>query len=250
MVKVVIISQARVGSKRLPSKVLKTINGKTILGIHLERVKKSKYGSRLILATTNEKGSDEIVNVAKSLKIKYYKGDVENVLDRFYQSCYKMKPDFIVRITSDCPLIDPFLIDKVVDFAILNNKDYTTNTLVENFPDGQDIEVIKWKAFKEAWQNAQQKNEKEHVTPYIRNNSSFYGNSKYSSINYSSDVNYGSVRMTLDEIEDFEAFKIIIEKHGIDKDWLTYANFILNNKGLFSNQKIVRNQGCKKTKNE
>ena len=157
-----------------------------------------------------------------------------------------MKPDFIVRVTSDCPLIDPLLIDKVVDFAILNKKDYTTNTLIEHFPDGQDVEVIRWKAFKEAWQNAKLKYEREHVTPYIRNNSTFYNKKKYSSINYISEINYGSVRMTLDESEDFEALKIIIKKNGIDNDWLTYTNFILNNPRLFSNQKIVRNQGSKK----
>lgn len=245
MVKVVIISQARVGSTRLPSKILKKINGKTILEIHLERIKKSKYSKELILATTNEKGSHEIVKVAASLNIKYYQGDVDDVLDRFYQSCFKMKPDFIVRLTSDCPLIDPVLIDKVVDFAIQNNRDYTTNTLIENFPDGQDIEVIKWKAFKQAWKNAKSKHDREHVTPHIRNNSSFFGKSKYSSINFGSEINFGRVRMTIDEQKDFEAIKILIEKIGMYKDWKTYSEFIIAYPTLFENQNIIRNQGSK-----
>mgnify|MGYP001321979886 CR=1 FL=1 len=245
MVNVIIVTQARIGSSRLPGKVLKKIDGKSILEIHLERIKKSKYGNNLILATTKENGVEEIIDIANASNVKYFKGDTEDVLNRFYQATLKFNPDFIVRLTSDCPLIDPLLIDTIIDSAIKYNKDYTTNTLIEEFPDGQDVEVIKWSAFQEAWEKSDKKYQKEHVTPYVRENSTFFDISKFSSMHINSKVNYSNVRMTIDQHVDFDALKILINHLGFNADWKTYTKFILKNPSLFPNQRILRNAASK-----
>src|SRR5690242_17368237 len=139
--KVLAITQARTGSTRLPGKVLKEIAGKTLLEIHLERILHSKLIDKLVVATTLEKEDDEIVKVAERANVSHYRGSLENVLDRFYQAAKIYQPEWVVRLTSDCPLIDANLIDQVIVFAMNNDVDYCSNTLVPTFPDGIDIEV-------------------------------------------------------------------------------------------------------------
>ena len=111
---VILITQARVGSTRLPNKVLKKINGKTLLEIHIERIKKSKLIDKIIIATTIQQNDNIICDIAKKTGVLYFKGSENDVLDRFYQAFKNYKPNFIVRLTSDCPLIDPALIDNVI----------------------------------------------------------------------------------------------------------------------------------------
>ena len=243
MVNVIIITQARIGSTRLPSKILKKIEGKSLLQIHLERLKKSRYGDNLIVATTYEDGVEQIIKIANSVQVDYYQGDTDDVLGRFYNAAKDRNPDYIVRVTSDCPLLDPVLMDEIIQLAVDNNLDYTTNTLIENFPDGQDVEVIKWSALKKSWIETTLNSDREHVTPYVRKNSSFFGKVLFTSKNFESSVNYNSVRMTVDESRDFDAVKTLITNLGIDKSWKVYTGFILNNLGLFYNQKIRRNEG-------
>ena len=242
MENVIIITQARIGSTRLPSKVLKEIEGKSLLQIHLERLKKSKYGDNLIVATTFEDGVEKIIKIAKSAGVEYYQGDTNDVLDRFYHAAKNRKPDFIVRVTSDCPLIDPTLVDKVVQLAVNENLDYTSNILIEAYPDGQDVEVIKWSALEKSWIETTLKHDREHVTPYIRMNSSFFGEDLFKSKNLDSLQNYNDVRMTVDESKDFEAIRTLMINLGMDENWKIYADFIRNNLNLFSNQKVIRNE--------
>ena len=243
MVNVIIITQARIGSTRLPSKVLKKIKGKSLLQVHLERLKKSQYGDNVIVATTFEDGVDKIIRIANSLNVDYYQGDTNDVLDRFYNAAKGKNPDYIVRVTSDCPLLDPILMDEIIQLAVDNNLDYTSNTLVEAYPDGQDVEVIKWSALEKSWIETTLKYDREHVTPYVRENSSFFGKVLFTSKNFESLVNYNGVRMTVDESKDFDAIKTLITNLGIDKNWKVYTDFILNNPRFFYNQKIRRNEG-------
>jgi len=240
---VIIITQARIGSTRLPSKVLKEIEGKSLLQIHLERLKKSTYGDNIIVATTFEDGVEKIIKIAKSVEVDYYQGNTHDVLDRFYNAAKGKNPDFIVRVTSDCPLLDPVLMDEIIELAVDQNLDYTTNTLVEAFPDGQDVEVIKWSAFEKSWNETSLKSDREHVTPYIRVNSSFFGKNLFKSKNFDSSENYNKVRMTVDESKDFDTIKILTTTLGNDKNWKDYTDFILNNPDLFFNQQIIRNEG-------
>ena len=169
----ILISQARTGSTRLPGKVLKEINEKSLLQIHLDRLKKCKLVSEIIVATTTNSEDDILFNLVFTWGYNASRGSETDVLDRFYKTVKDKKADWIVRVTSDCPLIDPELVDKVIDFVQTNNKDYGSNTLIENFPDGQDIEVIKFSALEIAWRNAKLSSERELVTPFIRNNSDF-----------------------------------------------------------------------------
>ena len=172
-VKTSLITQARSGSTRLPGKILKKINDESLLEIHLKRLNKCNNVSNIIVATTDKPEDKVIYDYAIDWGFNSFRGSESDVLDRFYQAVRKEKPDWIVRVTSDCPLIDPILVDKLINFAHDNNTDYCSNTLVENYPDGQDIEVFKFSALEAAWKNANLSSDREHVTPYIRNNSDF-----------------------------------------------------------------------------
>lgn len=243
----ILITQARTGSTRLPGKVLKEINGKSLLQIHLDRLKKCKMISEIVVATTTKQEDQVIYDKALELGFSASRGSESDVLDRFYQSVMDKKADWIVRVTSDCPLIDPVLVDKVIDFVRNNNKDYGANILVENFPDGQDIEVFKFSALESAWKNAKLLSEREHVTPYIRNNTDVKGGNLFSAINYPCDFDFSKIRMTVDEFRDFELIKILINDLGTDKSWLEYTNYIIQNNLTEINDSIIRNEGLLKS---
>jgi spore coat polysaccharide biosynthesis protein SpsF (cytidylyltransferase family) len=243
MAKVIIISQARIESKRFRRKILEEINGESLLAIHLKRLKKSNLTSSIIVATTFEKGVEEIISIASEQGVKYFQGSTENVLDRFYQSVKIDNPDYIVRVTSDCPLIDGELIDSVIKSTIERKVDYCSNALIESYPDGQDIEVIKWRAFEYCWQNSILNIELEHVTPFIRKNCDFNGGSLFSSSNFESSINYGHIRMTVDEPSDFKAIEVLVNNMGVDREWEAYTKYIIENPLKFKNQKILRNEG-------
>lgn len=246
--KVVAITQARTGSTRLPSKVLKTINGVTLLEIHIKRILKSKKIDQLIVATTISEEDLPIVVIARKLGVNFYQGSVENVLDRFYQSVKGIDADYIVRLTSDCPLIDPELLDKVIEYAIDKNLDYCSNTLDPKYPDGQDIEVFKYSALERAWREAKLSSEFEHVTPFIWKNSTFSGGTLFTSDNFEEEYSYGHLRMTVDEPSDFELISKVIETLGADKGWLDYARYLEGNKTIKSlNDGITRNEGYDKS---
>ncbi len=248
---IVVVTQARSGSTRLPNKVLKKIGDKTLLQIHIERIKQTKLIDDIYIATTDQESDNVIEDLAKELQVKYYRGSENDVLDRYYQTVKDIQPDFIVRLTSDCPLIDPKLIDELVGEAISQNFDYYSNGLVENYPDGQDIEVFKFTALEKAWKDASLTSEREHVTPYIRKNSTFYGQTLFTSNNHDLDESYRNVRMTVDEPNDFEVIKLIINDLGLEKDWRTYADYYLSNENISTlNKNIVRNEGYLKSINK
>ncbi len=242
--KVLAITQARTGSSRLPGKVLKTIAGKTLLQIHLERVLKSQRIDQLLVATTVDPADDAIETLVKGMNLPLYRGSVKNVLDRFYQAALPYQPDWVVRLTSDCPLMDPALIDEMIDAALEKNTDYCSNGMQPTFPDGLDIEVFKFTALEKAWHEATSDSDKEHVTPYIYNQSNFKQQNLFTAFNFAFESNYEKVRLTVDESFDFEVIKILIEQLGMHKDWKTYADYYRSNdlvKGI--NQHINRNEG-------
>jgi spore coat polysaccharide biosynthesis protein SpsF len=245
--KIVLITQARVGSTRLPSKVLKEIEGNSILKIHLSRILNSKLIDKIIVATTDKYEEYPIVDLCRKLNIDVFQGSEYDVLDRFYKSVINCNADWIVRVTSDCPLIDPILIDYLVNAVVSSGKDYGSNTMVESYPDGQDIEVFKFFTLKKAWENAKIKSEREHVTPYIKNYSDIMGGHEFTSLSIENIENYSNVRMTVDEALDFEAIKILLEKLGYNAGWKDYADYILQNEYLFLNQGIIRNEGYLKS---
>lgn len=243
----ILITQARTGSTRLPGKVLKEIGGKSLLQIHLDRLVNCKNVSEIIVATTVNEEDNVIFDKAIEWGYSASRGSESDVLDRFYQAVKDKSADWIVRVTSDCPLIDPELVDDVIRFAQDNNTDYCSNGFVENFPDGQDVEVFKFSALETAWKNAVLMSEREHVTPYIRNNSDYKGESKFTTINYPCESDFSKIRMTVDEQRDFDLMEILIHQLGTDKTWLTYTNFIIENDLTKVNGQIIRNEGFLKS---
>jgi len=246
--KIIAITQARTGSSRFPDKILKKINGKSLLEIHIQRIQKSDLVDEIIIATTDKPKDSVIASIAESLNIKYFKGSEQDVLDRFYQSVKPIQPDFIVRLTSDCTLIDANLIDEIIHKALINNLDYYSNILDPTYPDGQDIEVIKYTALEKAWNRAKEKSDREHVTPYIKNNSTFVKKKLFMSANHSFDKDYNQVRMTVDYPEDFQVIKALIGSIGEHASWLEYAKLYLSDKSINNlNIEIKRNEGYIKT---
>ncbi len=245
--KAIIITQARTGSTRLPGKVLKEIKGKSLLQIHLDRLAECRNVSEIIVATTVNTEDEIIFDKAIEWGFSASRGSENDVLDRFYQAVKDKKADWIVRVTSDCPLIDPILVDQVIAFVQENDKDYGSNTLIENFPDGQDIEVFKFSSLEKAWSNAQLLSEREHVTPYIRNNSDLKEGDLFQAINFPCASDYSKIRMTVDEIRDFELIEILIDKLGTEESWLDYTNYIIENDLTKVNDQIIRNEGLLKS---
>ncbi|MFD2046674.1 cytidylyltransferase domain-containing protein [Ornithinibacillus salinisoli] len=206
--KVVAIIQARMGSSRLPGKVLKQVLGKELLTYQLERVSRSKYMSDVIVATTNNNRDKEIVSLCKSLDILYYTGPEEDVLKRYYMAAQHVNADVVIRLTGDCPIIDPELIDRITETYLLHNPKYqlVTNTLERTFPRGMDIEVFSLQVLKEAHKQAVSKPDREHVTRYIVNHPE-----SFSLLNVSNSRNDSHYRWTVDTMEDFILIKKIIE---------------------------------------
>ncbi len=245
---VLAITQARMGSSRLPGKVLKTVSGETLLEIHLKRILKSKHIDQLLVATTVNAEDDAIVDLVTKLHVPVYRGSVADVLNRFYQAAMPHNPTWVVRLTSDCPLIDAQIIDAVIEKAVKEDLDYCSNTLHPTFPNGMDVEVFKMQALVKAKQEASLNSDKEHVTPYIYRNSTFFKQSVFKSGNYSNPVDYEKVRLTIDEPADLEVFKILIGKLGTEKNWKEYTDFYLSNKEIQTlNGHFDRNEGYNKS---
>jgi spore coat polysaccharide biosynthesis protein SpsF len=243
--KIIVITQARTGSTRFPNKIMNRIEGKTLLSIHVNRIKKSKKINSLIVATTNKKDDDIIELEANNLDVHCYRGDENDVLDRFYKAAKPHNPDYVVRLTSDCPLIDSHLMDEIIEATINSNVDYCSNTLIESYPDGQDVEVFTFSSLKKAWEKSYLNSEREHVTPYMKKN--------FRTLNiHSNNMEFNKVRMTVDEPNDFEVIKKLTDSLGFNDSWLNYTKLYLKDITISSsNNSIKRNEGyIKSIKND
>lgn len=207
---VVCIIQARMGSSRLPGKVLKEINNKPMLQYTLESLKKCKLIDKIILATSTSRKDDPLENFAKNNGSDIYRGSEENVLSRYYHAAKENEADVIVRITGDCPLIDSEITDAVVKLYLDNKKvDFAANNIKRTFPRGVDTSVFSFAALQEAYDNAKLKAEKEHVVPYIKNSHK----QDFKLINYEAKGKFKrpDIRITVDEKDDFKLVKKIIQ---------------------------------------
>lgn len=243
----ILVSQARSGSTRLPQKVLLKIQGQELLNIQLTRLRKCKEISKIIIATTTDPADNVIAALCERWDVSVSRGQINDVLDRYYQAVLPYKPKWVVRVTSDCPLIDPELVDAVVKFAKVNEADYASNILLERFPDGQDVEVFKFDALEKAWNEAKLSSEREHVTPYLRKNCTYNGGKIFSSVNFACIDDFSDIRMTVDEPRDFDLITKLIEDLGTDKSWLTYTKHIISNQYNEINSNIIRNEGMLKS---
>lgn len=239
---IISIIQARLGSTRLPNKVLKYLEDKTVIEHVVSRVKQSKYIDEVFVATTINKNNLPLVQLCSAHNIRVFYGSEEDVLDRFYQLAKLICPDHIVRITSDCPVLDPEIIDLIIENHLKLNCDYTSNTIEDSYPDGLDTEVFTFSALKKAWQEAKLLSEREHVTPYIKKHPELFSHNSVVS-----KVNYGNKRWTLDTDRDFEFLESVF-KHLYHSNNFFGMNDILNlvNKQPSLekiNANIIRNEG-------
>jgi len=237
-VNIVAIVQARMGSTRLPKKVMRDINGTPLIGILLKRLSLSKKIEKIILATSENIVNDPLVNYVRSLGYSVEKGSENNVLERFYLTAAKYNADIVVRITGDCPLIDSKVVDDVIDLFLDNNLEYASNTNPPTFPDGLDVEVMSFKSLKKAYKTATLDYDLEHVTPFIRNN-------EVNQLNLSYLKDYSNLRWTVDEEDDFKVIEEIFNyfKPNILFSWKDVLNLHKKNVLMFDNSHIERNQG-------
>lgn len=195
--KFLVLIQARCGSSRLPNKVMKKLSGKTDLEWVIERVKRSSLVDEVMVITSIEKENLPLIGLCADLGVRIFVGSEDDVLDRYYQTAKLLRPEYVIRITADCPLFDWRYLDMAIE-QLEEDTDYM-GQMVETFPDGLDIEIMKFSALKESWQLAKLTSEREHVTQYIRKHPD-----RYKIQNLECPIK-GIVdkRWTLDEEEDY-----------------------------------------------
>lgn len=242
---VVAIIQARMGSSRLPGKSLAEIEGRPMLWHVIQRVKRAKLVDRVVVATSTAPADDAIEKMCRESDVPCYRGSENDVLDRYYHAARAEKASQVVRITADCPLIDPEVIDRVVQRFQRGDLDYASNAMVRTYPDGLDTEICSFLALERAWHEATKASEREHVTPYLRSEKCRTAN-----VENSSTPVYRHCRWTVDEAEDLEFIRAVYKAfRGQDsfgmKDIL---RLIEKNPGLEKmNSEIVSNRGYYKS---
>lgn len=205
-----IIIQARIGSGRLPGKILKDLCGFPMLYHVVERCKESKRADKVIVATTTQQEDDVTASFCDEHKVDYARGSENNVLERYHETALKFGSSRIVRVTADCPLIEPSIIDLCIEkFEKEKGMDYLSNISVRTFPRGLDVEVFSFDALERAWKRAKEPYEREHVTPYIWENKN--GEFKIGEVLRASPEYARNYRLTVDYPEDFEVVKKIYE---------------------------------------
>lgn len=218
--KILAIVQARMGSTRLPGKVMKELCGIPVLVHVIRRIRKAQLVDNVIVATTDKNEDNIIINLMKDEKVDIFRGSEEDVLDRYYKAAKENNADIIVRVTSDDPLIDFNVIDEIIEKLITEKLDYCCNNIPRTYPLGLDCECFTFSTLKIAWENANGKYNREHVTPFIRDNNLF----KISSIKNNKDYSY--LRWTLDTIQDYNYIKNIYENLYYFNNYFTTQQII------------------------
>ena len=237
------IVQARMGSTRLPGKVLKKIKDKTILDYVIERLKFCNEIEDIVLATTTDKKDDVLEKYALSKGISYFRGSEEDVLSRYYKAAKNYKADIIVRITSDCPLIDPEIVDEIIKKHIENKADYTANIIERTYPRGLDTEVFNFDVLEETYKNADERTQRAHVTPYIKEHPDKF---KLQNIAAHKKIKRPDIRITVDTKEDFELIeKIILHFNNLDFKAEDIINFLDKNPELLEINKNIKQKKLK-----
>lgn len=208
--KVVIVVQARMSSSRLPGKVMMPILGKSLLARMIERLSMIRNEVTIVIATTQQPEDDVIAAEATAMAIPYYRGNLDNLLDRHYQAAKIHNADIVLKIPSDCPLIDPRIIDHMITFFINHPSDYLSNLHPATWPDGNDVEIMTMDCLQSTWQNAKRPLELEHTTPYIWENPHLY---HIGNVSWDTGKDYSmSHRFTIDYQEDYLFIKRVFEE--------------------------------------
>ncbi len=202
--KIVAIIQARMGSTRLPGKVMLDLGGDSVLARVVARVKRARSIAEVMVATSDGSGDDVIVEECKRVETKVFRGDENDVLDRYYRAAQFSRAEAVVRITADCPLLDPEITDVTVNEFLDKRPDYASNVLVRTYPRGLDTEVFTTSALEHAWRESAERYQRAHVTPYI-----FQNPQRFRLLAVQGQQDYSRFRWTLDTPEDLEFLRAV-----------------------------------------
>ncbi len=203
---VLAVLQARMSSTRLPGKVMKPILGEPMLSRQIDRIRNCKKIDRLIVATSEDASDNAIEDFCRSRNIECFRGSLNDVLDRFYQAALKYRPSHVLRLTGDCPLLDPLIVDGLITFYETGHYDYASNTIPHTFPDGLDAEIFSVAALARAWKEAVVPYSREHVTPYLYGNPQIFKLGSYRGV-----TDLSSYRWTVDTEKDYAFVKKVFE---------------------------------------
>jgi glutamate-1-semialdehyde 2,1-aminomutase len=241
-IKTLAIVQARMGSSRFPGKVLKTLpGGLSLIGFLLARLSKSTALDKIVLATTGREIDTPLAEHVTKLGFEVFRGSENDVLDRYYEAALPHSPKQVVRITGDCPLIDPELVTQVIELLASQTADYASNVSPPSFPDGLDIEAFTFASLKRAWLEAKSQPEREHVTPYLRDPGRF----KIANVQNATDESSG--RWTVDDPADYDVVRGVVAHFGgrADFGWRDVLALQQQQPALFAmNQATLRNEGA------
>ncbi len=236
--KIVAVIQARMGSTRLPGKVMMPICGTPMIGLLLERLAVATLINQIVLVTSKDPRNDPLADYVCELGYLVYRGSEDDVLDRYYHAAKEVEADVVVRITGDCPLIDPVVVSEVISGFLRNSLDYASNISPPTYPDGLDAEVFTLQALEIAWNRARTSEEREHVTPFIRESG------KFSRKNFPYSVDCSRERWTVDEPEDIDVVRKIFKHFNPRKNfgWLEVLELCKKKSEWFmANRDIARN---------
>lgn len=243
---VVAIVQARMGSTRLPGKVLKEICGKTVLWHVVNRLRAARNIDSVLIATTTEASDDPVVSWCRENRVAHFRGSLDDVLDRYYRAAGFCGARTIVRITADCPLIEPTLVDRVIEKFAADGCDHAG--VASSFPDGLDAEVFSFEALKKAHAEARLASEREHVTPYIWKNPQTF---RLGAVHSETDLS--KMRWTVDDEKDFRFVTKVFEGLGAGRVFHMddVLEFLRKNPELLEiNSQTMRNEGYAKSLKE
>ena len=209
--RIVAIVQARMGSTRLPGKVLADIGGQPTLSRVIHRLRRSGLIQMVLVATTDRPADDAIVQLCKQHAVAVFRGEEEDVLDRYHRAAQFTRADVVVRVTSDCPLIDPEITDKTIQAFLDHGTDYASNTLRRTYPRGLDTEVMTAQALDQCWRQATKPYQRVHVTPYI-----YEHPEQFTLHSVTNAEDYSDYRWTLDTPEDLEFIRAVYQRMGND----------------------------------
>lgn len=243
---IVAILQARYNSSRLPGKVLLPFGEKPMLLQQILRVQRCQKIDHLVVATSTLPTDDEIAQLCLENQIACFRGELDDVLDRYYQAAVQYQATHVVRLTGDCPLSSPEVIDQVVQQHLQQQNDYTSNTLQPSFPDGLDVEVLRMSALSCAWQNATRTTEREHVTYYTYQRPEQF---KLGCLQYRQDLS--SWRLTVDEVADYHVVSRIFQQLYTKKPTFSFEDIVTHiiqqPELIAENAHYIRNEGLQKS---
>lgn len=242
--RVVAIIQARMGSTRLPGKALKDIAGETMLARVVARARCAHLLDEVVVATTTKEADEAIVAECERVDAPVFRGSEEDVLDRYHQAAKALEAEAVVRITSDCPLIEPGVIDRVVHTFLAKPADYASNSLSRTYPRGLESEVIGMAALARTWREAKESYQRVHVTPYIYENPALFR-----LVSITADRDYSTYRWTVDTQEDLDFVREVYARFGDDDSfsWREVLALLEREPELMALNRHVRQKSLQET---